>query len=197
MRYAHALGLMTMLAAAACGSDTAADGSALCDATTKGFLTCGSLAAEHTCQPGQYCSDETFGTCSNGCLGDVNCGCNQECVIGSGESVGTCRNKVASPQPTPTPTPTPTPSPTVAPTGCGDGRCTDAELTTCAVDCQPLVERCREVCRSYDFFSCLGPGELQSCFDLVGAATAAKLEQFYNCGATSAVSCDPCTQFLR
>jgi hypothetical protein len=67
-----------------------------CNASTKGFIDCGPSGISKTCQPGQYCSDETFGECSVGCLADVNCACNQTCVIPSGDSVGSCRNNTSA-----------------------------------------------------------------------------------------------------
>lgn len=53
----------------------------------RGFTSCGQV----TCQPGQYCYDEIFDDCRNGCLSDLNCTDNQVCDK-SGTDVGVCEN---------------------------------------------------------------------------------------------------------
>lgn len=60
----------------------------MCDSKQQGFLSCGPLT--NKCQPGQFCMDETFGTCANGCLADVNCSCDQKCQLAPGASIGSC-----------------------------------------------------------------------------------------------------------
>lgn len=61
-----------------------------------GFTACGNFMADrgtqNTCQPGQYCADDTFSTCSAGCLSDTNCASNQACVKDAGLQVGVCQN---------------------------------------------------------------------------------------------------------
>ena len=38
-----------------------------------------------SCQAGQYCSDEGFSECTNGCLSETNCTSSQVCVKAPGE----------------------------------------------------------------------------------------------------------------
>lgn len=44
------------------------------------------------CQPGQYCADQTFSDCVNGCLSDVNCASNQYCEVDRRTGEGICLN---------------------------------------------------------------------------------------------------------
>jgi hypothetical protein len=60
---------------------------------------------------------------------------------------------------------------------------------TCPKDC-PNVTGCRQECESYDFFSCFGAGELQTCYDRCAIASAAQITQFDNCAGTATTSCD-------
>ncbi len=55
----------------------------------QGFTSCGNF---NTCQPGQYCEDDTFGDCAPGCLSNANCASDQTCESESGEPIGTCEN---------------------------------------------------------------------------------------------------------
>lgn len=54
-----------------------------------------------TCQPGQYCNAEGagFDECTNGCLSDTNCACNQTCQKSPGEQVGVCGSGGPGPGP--------------------------------------------------------------------------------------------------
>lgn len=63
----------------------------------RGFTNCGYRYGEDTiCQPGQFCEDPTFGDCDIGCLSDVNCASNQECVVTVPGEPGYCRNVTSS-----------------------------------------------------------------------------------------------------
>src|SRR5262245_13371843 len=109
-------------------------GGTMCDANTQGFVKCGDF---NRCQPGQYCSDETFGHCSNGCLADVNCGCGQSCVTGGG-GVGVCSLKSACGDGACNGNETPASCPQDCKAGpvCGDGLCSGGETPgSCPVDC--------------------------------------------------------------
>ena len=61
-----------------------------------GYTACGDFFASHgaqnQCQPGQYCADDTFSSCAQGCLSDVNCAGNQVCAKDPGMQVGICQN---------------------------------------------------------------------------------------------------------
>lgn len=61
-----------------------------------GYTACGDFFASHgaqnQCQPGQYCADDTFSKCAQGCLSDVNCAGNQVCAKDPGMQVGICQN---------------------------------------------------------------------------------------------------------
>lgn len=115
--------LLVLTASIACGEGNARPGGAGdgdgdgCDPSQQGFVTCGDSINQQTCQPGQYCADQTFGECGNGCLADVNCACNQTCSISAGETVGTCRNRAPA-------------------AVCGDGTCNGGENSgSCPGDC--------------------------------------------------------------
>ena len=80
---------------------------------------------------------------------------------------------------------------------CGNNMCEANELASCIDDCRAeLLNEAKDICNSYDFFSCFGPGGLQSCLDATDRASAAQLMQYINCGGTGAVSCDDCSAFL-
>ena len=155
-----------------------------------GVTECGTAVS---CQAGQYCSDPRFAECSVGCLSNNNCAGDQTCVTVPGSSVGSCALPSAAPPDLGRPI-TP-PGDLGGVQGCGDGICTDAERNSCVADCGSLGDSARSICDSYDFFQCLGPGELQACYDQVTKATVAQRQQFVNCGAT-AVDCKPCRQYL-
>ena len=61
-----------------------------------GYTACGdffaSNGAQNQCQPGQYCADDTFSKCAQGCLSDVNCAGNQVCSKDPGMQIGICQN---------------------------------------------------------------------------------------------------------
>ncbi|MBL8957059.1 MAG: hypothetical protein JNK82_40170 [Myxococcaceae bacterium] len=57
-----------------------------------GVTSCGTTNKE--CQAGQYCSDETFGYCSAGCLSNNNCSAEQQCIKPAGVNEGTCQSGV-------------------------------------------------------------------------------------------------------
>ena len=61
-----------------------------------GYTPCGDFLADHgtqnRCQPGQFCSDATFSSCSLGCLSDTNCSSDQVCLKDSVNQVGVCQN---------------------------------------------------------------------------------------------------------
>lgn len=61
-------------------------------AQNRGFTSCGGS----TCQPGQYCRDDRFDDCNNGCLSDLNCTDNQFCDKGNANT-GVCQNKAPNP----------------------------------------------------------------------------------------------------
>jgi hypothetical protein len=81
---------------------------------------------------------------------------------------------------------------------CGNGICEGPETATCPNDCVSIdLVACKDSCDTYDFFHCLGPGELQTCYDRCDAATGAQLKQFNNCAGPATVSCDlTCLDFL-
>lgn len=61
--------------------------------TIRGFTACGDYVGEtQYCQPGQFCENALWNRCEIGCLSDVNCASNQECVITSPNEPGFCRN---------------------------------------------------------------------------------------------------------
>lgn len=62
-----AVALATLLLVA-CGTTTSPTPEA-------GFTRCGGV----TCQPGQYCLNETFDNCTDGCLSNINCAADQVC----------------------------------------------------------------------------------------------------------------------
>ena len=91
MRHLDPLTLTFALFAVACGGAerTAAPdpGNSNSSTQTRGFTSCGGV----TCQPGQYCHDERFADCWNGCLSDLNCTDNQVCDKASSDE-GVCQN---------------------------------------------------------------------------------------------------------
>jgi hypothetical protein len=60
-----------------------------------GYTECGDFFAPdgdvNTCQPGSFCTNPTFSTCSPGCLSDQNCSGEQLCVKDAGRNRGTCQ----------------------------------------------------------------------------------------------------------
>jgi hypothetical protein len=60
-----------------------------------GVTSCGNFPdmIAKSCQAGQYCDDEGFSKCLNGCLSDTNCASNQTCEKASATKVGNCINK--------------------------------------------------------------------------------------------------------
>ncbi len=78
------------------GSSSGPSGSTTVGQT--GVTACGSVAGQpSSCQAGQYCADETFSRCVNGCLSNANCASDQECKKAGGENDGTCQNKTSAP----------------------------------------------------------------------------------------------------
>jgi len=63
--------------------------------TSRGYTDCGNFMGPKQCSPGQFCSDATFSECTLGCLSDVNCASNQECIK-NGTQLGVCENVVMS-----------------------------------------------------------------------------------------------------
>lgn len=59
-----------------------------------GLTPCGNFPDldDKFCQPGQYCADQTFSDCQNGCLNDSNCASNQTCSKEAAANTGTCQN---------------------------------------------------------------------------------------------------------
>ncbi len=56
-----------------------------------GFTYCGEGSNQIMCHPGQFCYNPRYGYCDEGCLSDLNCGEEQECVKAAGENEGTCQ----------------------------------------------------------------------------------------------------------
>jgi len=58
-----------------------------------GITACGNFPDQQpkSCQAGQYCADEGFSECLNGCLSNVNCTSDQSCIKEAGQNVGTCQ----------------------------------------------------------------------------------------------------------
>ena len=155
----------------------ASGGEDSCDQGKQGFVACGP-SDSFKCQPGQYCSDSVLLECSNGCLSNVNCGCDQRCIIAPGAAAGTCELDLDPPDPG-----TPDAAP---PAGeCGDDLCTAGETAeNCSADCGNLQD-CENMCDSYAFFGCLAPGELEACKASCAAANESQRQQFLFCTANN------------
>ncbi len=81
--------VMTTALAWGCSVDVEDDESSSTGSSgSNGVTDCGSAV----CQACQYCFDETFNDCSNGCLSNTNCAGDQTCQKGAGEDVGSCQN---------------------------------------------------------------------------------------------------------
>lgn len=82
--------LVTLAAATACGGGGGDD-------LDPGFTACGDFPDQEpkSCQPGQYCADEIFSECSNGCLSSINCLPEQSCQKAPGQDVGVCSGDAA------------------------------------------------------------------------------------------------------
>lgn len=78
---------------AACVSESDDDGDP--DTSQNGQTPCGSFPDDQpkTCQAGQYCADEIFSECVNGCLSNTNCASDQVCDKPAGLDVGTCQGE--------------------------------------------------------------------------------------------------------
>lgn len=65
-------------------------------APSNGITPCGNFPDQQpkSCIAGQYCEDEIFSKCSDGCLSDTNCTSAQMCVK-TGTNVGSCQAKPA------------------------------------------------------------------------------------------------------
>ncbi len=62
------------------------------DKEKQGFVRCG----EVTCQPGQFCKDESQDYCELGCQSNINCAADQSCEeISDVTHVGTCMQAAA------------------------------------------------------------------------------------------------------
>jgi hypothetical protein len=63
---------------------------------SNGVTPCGNFPDQvaKSCIAGQYCEDEIFSKCANGCLSDTNCTSEQTCAK-SATNVGSCQAKVA------------------------------------------------------------------------------------------------------
>lgn len=84
----------TLLAAAvACASDEGDDDDDDDDSSTaNGITPCGNFPdGPKSCQAGQYCADEGFSECQNGCLSQTNCTSAQTCQKAPAEDVGSCQ----------------------------------------------------------------------------------------------------------
>ncbi len=109
-----------------------------CGASPRNGITgCGTTGK--VCQAGQYCSDETFGYCSAGCLSNNNCSSEQECIKPAGQNEGTCQSGVHG---------------TAGGAGGGGGSSPDctafcSRMTTCGFtgDCAVLCGRVSSACR--------------------------------------------------
>ncbi|MBA2663570.1 MAG: hypothetical protein H0U74_14875 [Bradymonadaceae bacterium] len=63
-----------------------------------GYTSCGDpLNASRfaICHPGQYCSSDYFGSCTLGCLSELNCTERQDCVKAPTKHVGACTSSTA------------------------------------------------------------------------------------------------------
>jgi len=127
-----------------------------------------------TCEAG-----ETMAGCPSDCHSSVVCG-NGTCD--AGESTSNCAADCP------------------APSMCGNGTCDGAEtMTTCPADCTDSTRAdCRQACMSYDFFMCLDPGGLDSCYASCTAATMGQRQQFITCAnGGGTVACDTsCLRYL-
>ncbi len=173
---------------------------------------CGDGACNGTETPGSCPADCASDPCGNGvcdqgesattCPLDCSAGACGDLVCGPGESFATCPSDCAPPNPCgdgfcdPNETPASCPADCGPPNLCGNGTCDPGETpASCPTDCQTKVPQCKQECEAYDFFSCFGPGELQSCYDACDGATDAQITQFLNCAGP--VSCDlGCLAFL-
>ncbi len=197
--------------------------------THTGITDCGNFPdGPKQCQAGQYCSDEGFSECSNGCLSNNNCASDQTCQKPGSEDVGICENNVTGPvsscgngvceagESSTTCAPdcqaTAVCGNGVCEVGenssscavdcqtstCGNGVCDSGETeTSCPVDCTNKVSECKQECEDYDFFQCLGPGELQQCYDACESASDAGITQFLNCTLSSFCNQSTCLPHLQ
>ena len=70
------------------GSSSGGDGTTVCSAPS---------LPEVICAAGQYCADQNFQDCQNGCLSNDNCAGDQTCIKAAGEDVGSCQNNTTTP----------------------------------------------------------------------------------------------------
>ncbi len=83
----RALSLVSAVAAVAAVAGLVVACGPLPGTLAPGFTTCGN----NTCQPGQYCFDQSFGQCVNGCTSDANCETGHVCQdISDVTGEGTC-----------------------------------------------------------------------------------------------------------
>ena len=158
--------------------------------------SCAADCSGSDCGDGACDPDETVQTCLVDCL-PVMCGngtCNPgETTLNCPSDCNSCGNGQCDAGETSQTCPG-----DCKPMPCGDGTCAGTETpVNCQIDCQQLGAECSGNCDSYDFFMCLQPGELQTCYDSCDAATGPMLKQFNNGAATATVSCDlSCFAFL-